>query len=79
MPDLTTLSSRNVDAPVISKQTASTSSNDGLLEIADKHITKACNRMRNHVFKSGSGLDVITTDDKLLLDLTSVRSDSHSH
>ena len=32
-----------------------------LLDVADKHITKALGRLRNHVFKSGKGLRVMTT------------------
>ena len=32
-----------------------------LLDIADKHITKGLGRLRNHVFKEGRGLRVLTS------------------
>lgn len=49
---------------------------------ADKHITSAVGRLRNHVFASGSGLQVQTTDGRQLLDFTSgigVTSLGHAH
>jgi 4-aminobutyrate aminotransferase len=38
-----------------------TTSTQGLQEIADKHITKGLGRLRDHVFKEGRGLNVLTT------------------
>ena len=39
----------------------STSDTAGILAIADKHITKGLGRMKEHVFKEGKGLRVLTT------------------
>ena len=69
-----------------------TATND-LLSIADKHITKGLGRMRDHVFKEGKGLRVLTTvsghldptdlqDGQKLLDFSAgigVTSLGHSH
>lgn len=33
----------------------------GLQQIADRHITKGLGRLRDHVFKEGRGLEVLTT------------------
>jgi 4-aminobutyrate aminotransferase len=50
--------------------------------LASKHITKAVGRLREHVFASGRGLNVTTTDGEELLDFTSgigVTSLGHAH
>ncbi|WVR07886.1 hypothetical protein IAU60_004929 [Kwoniella sp. DSM 27419] len=64
------------------KQLPLTTSTEGLQAIADKHITKGLGRLRNHVFKEGKGLQVLTTDGRKLLDFTSgigVTSLGHAH
>lgn len=38
-----------------------TTSTAGLQDIAEKHITKGLGRLRDHVFKEGKGLRVLTT------------------
>ncbi|KAK4689731.1 hypothetical protein P7C73_g394, partial [Tremellales sp. Uapishka_1] len=65
-----------------SKSLPLTTSTSGLQSIAETHITKALGRMRNHVFKEGRGLRVLTSDGQRLLDFTSgigVTSLGHSH
>ena len=38
-----------------------TTDTDGLLAIADRHITKGLGRMKDHIFKEGKGLRVLTS------------------
>ena len=45
----------------VTKPLALTTTTEGLQEIADKHITKGIGRMRDHIFKEGRGLEVLTT------------------
>ena len=45
-----------------------------LLDIADKHITKALGRLRPHVFKEGRGLRILTTVSTSLIARSSVCS-----
>lgn len=45
----------------VSKPLALTTTTEGLQRIADKHITKGIGRMRDHIFKEGRGLEVLTT------------------
>ncbi|WWC59403.1 4-aminobutyrate transaminase [Kwoniella dejecticola CBS 10117] len=68
--------------PSASKPLPLTTSTQGLQSIADKHITKGLGRLRDHVFKEGRGLRVLTTDNQKLLDFTSgigVTSLGHAH
>lgn len=63
-------------------QSTSSASTQRYQATADKHITSAVGRLRNHVFASGSGLQVQTTDGRQLLDFTSgigVTSLGHAH
>lgn len=39
----------------------STTDTAGLQLIADRHITKGIGRLRDHIFKEGKGLRVLTT------------------
>jgi hypothetical protein len=45
----------------VSKPLPMTTTTKGLQEIADKHITKGVGRLRDHIFKEGKGLWVLTT------------------
>lgn len=45
----------------VSKPLPMTTTTKGLQEIADKHITKGIGRLRDHIFKEGKGLWVLTT------------------
>ncbi|ORX39449.1 putative ornithine-oxo-acid aminotransferase [Kockovaella imperatae] len=65
-----------------SKALPMTTSTNDLVNIADQHITKGLGRLRDHVFKEGKGLRVLTTDGKQLLDFSAgigVTSLGHSH
>jgi len=59
-----------------------TTDTKGLQNIAGQHITKGLGRLRDHVFKEGKGLRVLTSDGRKLLDFTSgigVTSLGHAH
>lgn len=48
--------------PELTTKLAATSSATAELQAtADRHITKALGRLRNHVFKEGKGLNVLTS------------------
>ncbi|WRT64907.1 4-aminobutyrate transaminase [Kwoniella shivajii] len=75
-------SSHIAPLPSASKPLPLTTSTEGLQAIADKHITKGLGRLRDHVFREGKGLRVLTTENQKLLDFTSgigVTSLGHAH
>ena len=68
------------DLPTSKVQVTTASSE--LRTIADRHITKGIGRLRDHIFKEGRGLRVLTSDNEKLLDFTSgigVTSLGHAH
>ncbi|OCF32130.1 4-aminobutyrate transaminase [Kwoniella heveanensis BCC8398] len=82
MPSLDTATSHIAPLPSASKPLPLTTSTQGLQQLADKHITKGLGRLRDHVFKEGRGLRVLTTENQRLLDFTSgigVTSLGHAH
>ncbi|WVQ99106.1 4-aminobutyrate transaminase [Kwoniella sp. CBS 9459] len=82
MPSLDTTTSHIAPLPSASKPLPLTTSTEGLQQLADKHITKGLGRLRDHVFKEGRGLRVLTTENDKLLDFTSgigVTSLGHAH
>ncbi|KAK1922319.1 putative ornithine-oxo-acid aminotransferase [Papiliotrema laurentii] len=82
MPSADSYASHIAPLPSAAKGLEMTTETAGLLEIADRHITKGLGRMRDHIFKEGKGLRVLTTEGKQLLDFTSgigVTSLGHAH
>ncbi|OXG14841.1 4-aminobutyrate transaminase [Cryptococcus neoformans] len=82
MPSFESAASHIAPLPSASKPLPLTTSTEGLQALADKHITKGLGRLRDHVFKEGKGLRVLTTENQKLLDFTSgigVTSLGHAH
>lgn len=61
MPSFESAASHIAPLPSASKPLPLTTSTEGLQALADKHITKGLGRLRDHVFKEGKGLRVLTT------------------
>lgn len=59
-------------APLAIKDLHSTTETAGLQSIAERHITKGIGRMRDHIFKEGKGLRVLTTVSRPLFSWTSL-------
>lgn len=61
MPSTDSYASHIAPLPSAAKGLEMTTETAGLQEIAEKHITKGIGRMRDHIFKEGKGLRVLTT------------------
>jgi 4-aminobutyrate aminotransferase len=62
MPSLTTAPDAHIRLLPAAKQGLPiTTTTQGLQDIAHNHITKGLGRLRDHVFKEGKGLRVLTT------------------
>lgn len=48
-------------SPSPQKSLRMTTTTEGLQNIADKHIAKGIGRLRDHIFKEGKGVWVLTT------------------
>ena len=59
--DATAMDSHIPTLPGVEKGLQHTITTEGLQSIADQHITKGLGRLRDHVFKEGKGLRVLTT------------------
>jgi len=82
MPATYTTQSEIPLLPSASKLPLPSTLTSDIQKIADKHITKGLGRLRDHVFKEGRGLQVLTSENRQLLDFTSgigVTSLGHCH